>query len=73
MQKEAQMFGNFLGFLKTTFPTKAVATFWATFWKTWATFYSNIWSNWLYATNGKTWLDQKQVNRPDLHIYHKRF
>ena len=28
-----------------------MATFWATFSKTWATFYSNIWSHWILLKN----------------------
>ena len=48
LAKEAQMIGNFLGYLEKpySYVKTALATFCTSFGKNWATFYSNIWSHW---------------------------
>ena len=48
LAKEAQIIGNFLGYLEKphSYVKTALATFCTSFGKNWATFYSNIWSHW---------------------------
>ena len=52
LTKVAQIFGNFLCFLKSiTFKIKTTMTIFGNVWGNWANFYSSIWSNYLQGTD----------------------